>query len=171
MSKASKENQQVLIDRFVASLEKSEWRPLKVAADYAALEGLLANLPGRLPPLFELLLLSYRWAQVDVGLCELIANPPGPDLMGFLKEMSRDRGLWESLRPASYVQFGKGYDYDPICFDMSAREKNGERKIVKISHEEILCNYRVKVVAEIAPTFEQFVVRSIEALERRGRSR
>jgi hypothetical protein len=33
-------------------------------------------------------------------------------------------------------------------------------------HEEILCNERIKVVAELAPTFEQLLRTTIEAANR-----
>jgi hypothetical protein len=48
-------------------------------------------------------------------------------------------------------------DYDPVCFDLRRRESGGDCRIVKIDHEEILCNYRVVEVIEIAPTFRRLV--------------
>lgn len=63
------------------------------------------------------------------------------------------------------MQFAKGrdHDYDPVCFDISVRTKQGDYRIVKIDHEEILCNDRVKVVEELAPSFEQLVRNTIES--------
>ncbi len=60
-------------------------------------------------------------------------------------------------------------DYDPVCFDMNSRKKNREMRVVKIDHEEILCNYRVKVVAELAPSFEALVLQTIEAANKKTR--
>ena len=76
------------------------------------------------------------------------------------------KGLWETLIPNGYIQFGKGsdMDYDPVCFDISSR-KNRDYRIVKIDHEEILCNYRIKVVSEIAPSFRALVLQTIERAE------
>jgi hypothetical protein len=73
--------------------------------------------------------------------------------------------LWESLIPAGYVQFGRGpdIDYDPVFFDIKRRKKNGDCPVIKIDHEEILCNYRIKIVGEIAPTFEELVRSTIRA--------
>ncbi len=53
-------------------------------------------------------------------------------------------------------------DYDPVCFDLRSRTKDGDYRIVKIDHEEILCNNRLKVVAELAPSFEQLMQRTVE---------
>ena|SRR5437899_3130157 len=140
------------------------WEPLKVATAPPQLEEVYAKLPARFPNLFERLVLSYRWAEVDLGTYSLLANPPGPYLSGLLCQISKDPGLWEALVPAGFIQFGKGadLDYDPICFDIRTRSKEGDCRIVKIDHEEILCNYRVKVVAELAPSFYQLVLQTID---------
>jgi hypothetical protein len=61
------------------------------------------------------------------------------------------------------MQFGQGpdIDYDPVCFDIKSRTQSGDYRVVKIDHEKILCNYRVKVVAELAPSFEELVLQTI----------
>jgi hypothetical protein len=84
--------------------------------------------------------------------------------------MTPGNDLWKSLIPAGYVQFGKGpdLDFDPVCFDIKSRTKRKDYRIVKIDHEEILCNYRVKVVAELAPSFEQLVLQTIERAHSSG---
>jgi hypothetical protein len=151
-------------------LGQTPWKPLSVNTEGHCLDPLYAKLPARFPPLFERLLLSYRWAEVDLLSYTLLPNPPGPDLSRFFEQISKDRGLWESLIPAGYMQFAKGadYDYDPICFDIKSRTKNGDCRIVKIDHEEILCNNRVKVVAELASSFEELVRQTIRlAADRR----
>ncbi len=58
--------------------------------------------------------------------------------------------------------------YDPICFDTSARTENDDYKIVKIAHEQILCNNRVEIVAELAPSFEQLMLDTIDRANRTG---
>jgi hypothetical protein len=147
-------------DRIAAALTSEEpdqrgmsrWKPHRTDTDVSALEMLYAKLPARFPRLFERLLLTYRWAEVDLETYRLLPNPPGSDLQGFFREMSRDNGLWDALVPAGFLQLGRGpdIDYDPVCFDISSRQNNREMRIVKIDHEEILCNRRIKVVAELA---------------------
>jgi len=141
------------------------WMPRRVDPDAHLLESLYARLPAKFPPLFERLLLTFRWADVSLDMYSLMANPVGQDLNGFFNEISRDRGLWGALIPAGYLRFGKGpqTDYDPVCFDMNSRRKNREMRVVKIDHEEILCNYRVKIVHELAPNFKSLVLQTIAA--------
>jgi len=145
-----------------------KWRPVQVNTASSLLEPLYAKLPARFPKLFELLILSYRWAEVDLMTYRLLANSPGPDLAGLLEQMSKDPAIWGTLLPAGYIQFGKGpdLDYDPVCFDLKSRKKNRDCRIVKIDHEEILCNNRIKLVAELAPSFEHLVRQTIDQANR-----
>ena len=59
---------------------KYPWVPLKLLTDPALLDPLYAKLSGRFPALYERLVLTYRWAQVDLGSFRLLPNPPGEDL-------------------------------------------------------------------------------------------
>src|SRR5262249_1728017 len=147
------EYQDQLLDRLVASFERLDemlfdkyikpiapqlwvgtpdydgwrrWQPIKVSTAPSHLDAIYASLPVRFPPLFENLVLRYRWAEVDLQSYRLLANPPGEDLGGLLGEISKDGGLWDALLPAGYIQFGKGpgVDYDPVCFDLKSRKKN-----------------------------------------------
>ena len=144
------------------------WRPILQTTDPLNLDPLYGKLPARFPPLYELLVLSYRWAEIDLVSYRLLGNPLGPDLSGLLNEMSKDKFLFSFLLKNGYIPFGKGpdIDYDPVCFDLRARKKNGEFTVVKIDHEEILCNERIKVVVELAPTFDQLVKTTIELANR-----
>jgi hypothetical protein len=149
-------------------LGQTHWRPARIDTDQRSLDPLYARLPGRFPRLYERLVLTYRWAAIDLGAYTLLPNPPGQDLSRLFDQISGDPGLWESLVPAGYIQFAKGpdYDYDPVCFDLSKRKKNRDCRVVKIDHEEILCNYRIKVVSELAPSFEDLVRQTIGRAEK-----
>jgi hypothetical protein len=187
----------VLIERFIASFEKLDemsagsilypvawqlalgepdslgrksWRSDKSLTARSQVAPLYAKLPGRLPHLYERLVLTYRWAEVDLESFTLLANPPGRDLTGLFHEMSKDKFLWDALVKNGFVRFGKGpdIDYDPVCFDIRSRRKNGDCRVVKIDHEEILCNSRVKVTAESAASFEKLMILTIEAGKRKS---
>ena len=191
MPSAKELRQELLISQYISSLEKLDemsvrphiypiagsfavgepnenglvaWRPRRTITEPGQLDKLYARLPAKFPPLFEYLLLNFRWAEVDLRTYTLMANPSGPDLEGFFREISRDPGLWEALIPAGFMRFAKGpsMDYDPVCFDMNSRKKNREMRVVKIDHEEILCNRRIKVVDELASSFEHLVLETIE---------
>lgn len=193
MVSKSEANLDFLADRFIASFEKLDdlwarldpiaerlaigesneygykrWRPIKVVSDRSLLDPIYAKLPAPFPPLFERLVLSYRWAEVDLQSFRVVANPPGSNLAGLFEQISKDKGLWDCLLPSGYIRFGKGpdIDYDPVCFDIKVRNKQGDYRIVKIDHEEILCNNRVKVIAQLASSFEELARRTIEEADR-----
>jgi hypothetical protein len=144
------------------------WRPLEHETDPACLQPLYAVLPARFPPLYESMVLRYRWADVDLQSFTLMANPIGGDLMPLLRRISADQYLWSQLIRAGYIPFGKGTggDYDPVCFELKSRRQNAEFRIVKIDHERILSFDRLEVVAGIAPSFRHLVLRTIELADK-----
>ncbi|HEY8716458.1 MAG TPA: hypothetical protein VIM00_13835 [Candidatus Acidoferrum sp.] len=146
------------------------WKPLKLQTDVGALEAIYSKLPARLPRLFEELVLCYRWAEVDLERFTLLANPPGDDLMGLYAAMSSDNYLWIHLVPSGFLRLAKGPggDYDPVCFDIRSRKKSGDCPIVKIDHEQILCNDRIQVVGELAPSFLNLLQTTIERAKLKG---
>ena len=145
------------------------WRPLHQSTAPSALEALYRglSLPGqgaiRLPPLYETLVLSYRWAEVDLGTYRLLANDPSEDLSPLMANLRTDESLRSTLQPNGYPQFGKGTeaDYDPVCFDYRRRQNNGDCRVVKLDHEAILCHGRIRETAELAPTFRSLVLDTI----------
>ena len=143
------------------------WEPRKVRTERSSLSDLYRQVPGPFPPLFERLLLSYRWATIDLGLLTLLANPMGPGLSGFATGVLRDRGLTELLHPAGLSQFARpsGGEYDPVCFVTSKRTKDGDCPIVRVDHEGILSLHRLDIVGEVAPSFRSIVDRVVAMAE------
>ncbi|MGH9795398.1 MAG: hypothetical protein ACRD5G_11540 [Candidatus Acidiferrales bacterium] len=149
------------------------WRPSQTTLGRDSLEALYAVLPFKLPSLYEQLILSYRWAEVDLVGYRLLANPPGEDLLGLLEEMRRDRIIFSTLVRHGYTQFAKGedIDYDPVCFDGRRRTRDSDCAIVKLDHEGILCHERVTIVKELAPSFRELVNQTIAAPRNKKTSR
>jgi hypothetical protein len=146
------------------------WQPRQITTSPSTLEGLYRGLglPGtgstRFPPLFEMLVLSYRWTEVDLGAFRLLKNEPAEDLLPLLSAIRHDVYLFRTLIPNGYVQFGMGpdLDYDPVCFDFRARQKNGDCRIVKLDHEAILTYDRIGKITELAPNFRSLVLDTIQ---------
>jgi hypothetical protein len=106
---------------------------------------------------------TQRWAEIDLGLLGLLANPLGPGLAGLGEQISRDKGMQAILIPNKCLQFGRAPDlnYDAVCFDWSRRLHDGDCPVVQIDHEEILCNFRFRKVAELAPSFRELMQKVI----------
>ncbi len=104
---------------------EENWRPVRVTTDSSALDELYSKLPARLPKLFEHLLLNFRWAEVDLDLYTLSANPLGTDLTRWLAQASRDNFLWTFLLRSGYIPFGKGPTWTMTAF---VSKRNPERR-------------------------------------------
>jgi hypothetical protein len=139
---------------------RPKWKPAAMATDPTALGNVYESLPGRFPPLFEQLVLSYRWLEIELGgFVELFANPPGPSFVPLLSKITADRVLAKVLFSHGLIQFGRAPDgnYDPVCFDTRRRRDDGDTPIVRLEHEAILCSDRLGESWEVAPAFRSLV--------------
>lgn len=141
------------------------WRPIVDRLPASALTELYENLPGPLPPLFEELLLSYRWLEVDLGGYRLLHSAPFRGLTDFMSAVTKDSGLCEYLLPRRFVQFARAEEgcYDPVCFDLNRRHADGDCAIVRFEHEDILCEEPVVRSWDIAPSFRTLVNDTVNA--------
>lgn len=143
------------------------WRPTAFQLAPEALGRLYESIPGPLPPLYERLIGSYYFGDVEVGLFRLLPNfPPGFD--GLVKAIKEDTVMYPVLAAGGFIQFAKGpeYDYDPLCFDTKRRLPDGDCPIVRFDHEEILVYGRLGVATAFADGFRQLVTREIDEGER-----
>jgi hypothetical protein len=120
------------------------WRPAAIASGRDQLESLCRKVPGPFPALYERLVLSYRWLEVDLGTVMLFGNPPGSTLNALAATILRDPVLINTLLPAGLIPFGKvsGGGYDPMCFDLRARKRD-DCPILQVEHESVLCHDRI----------------------------
>ena len=124
--------------------EFPRWQPLLVETDTSELNPLYQRIEGTFPLLYESLLLSYRWLEVDLKLLRLFANPPDHDFAELSETIFADRALAEVLIPAGYVPIGRSsINYDPMCFDLNARSPAGDCPVIQFAHETILCDLRI----------------------------
>lgn len=147
-----------------------DWRPQVYQTEaselpqfYQAL-GLLGRGSTRFPPLYETLILSYRWSEVDLGRYRLLANKFALDLSPLSGCIRKAEGFFSTLTSNGYWQFGKAEndDFDPVCFDFRHRQKNGDCRIVRIDHEDIMRRYLIREVEELAPNFRSLVLGTIQ---------
>ena len=111
-----------------------------------------------MPQSFGTFLSRYSFAPFEVSEVSLFGWES--DSNSYSEEASAAKGsLSELLIPAGYVQIGRPEtgDFDAICFDLNQKSQNRECRIVQIDHEEILCNWRVRVSGELWPSFTKLV--------------
>ncbi len=121
-----------------------KWHPVYLETDPHVLTSVYTDITGRFPQMYECLILSYRWLEVDLGLVRLLANPPGTDLTGLNDAIFNDRILCDVLIPAGFVPFARSRcNYDPICFSLNAMTSQDDCPIVQFEHEPILCDSKI----------------------------
>lgn len=128
--------------------------PIREQDNRSRLELFERKLPKRLPQSFSSFLSRYSFPAFDVLGISLFGWDS--DSNGYIEEASATKGsLSELLLPAGYVQIGRPDtgDFDAVCLDLNQRRQNREYPIVQINHEEILCNWRVRVSADLWPSF------------------
>jgi hypothetical protein len=135
-----------------------QWRPAKVSTGRADLGAIYNRIPRSFPELYERLVLSYRWLEVNLEALVLLANPPGPTLAGLANEILRDRIFVDVLIPNGYVPFARQSDgcYDPLCFDLNSM-KMGDCPIIRFEHEAILCHLRIGASEQVFPSFRELI--------------
>jgi len=128
------------------------------------LETIYARLPARFPRLYEKMVLGWRWSEVELREFALLANPVETGFAGLLKSISYDPHLAGALLPAGFIPFAKATDaggHDPICFNTKVRKGRRDCQIVRIDHEEILCNNRIKVRSVMASSFRELILSAL----------
>ncbi len=145
---------------------RRKWRPARVVTDPVYLQQLYERLPARFPPLYEKLLLNFRWARVELNGWTLSSNPVGHGLenLFLMRQIIQDGAYTGIMFAKGYMQFGTGagVNYDPVCFDISRRRKGGDCPIVQLDHEGIIIKDRVVRVGELARSFRALVWQTIE---------
>jgi hypothetical protein len=157
---------QVTIDEQVdAAIARQDNDPVFIPAPSvpAWLAPFEQNLPFRLPPTYRSLLLRYRFPPFVVGTVELYGNVDGDSYDDLVVASIRDEVLSSVGRANGFIQIGRpeSGSYDPICFDMRRRAKSGEAALVRLDHEEILCNDSIRVLETVAGSFLELLARGI----------
>lgn len=121
---------------------------------------IMKKVPKRLPHSYSSLITRYVFPAFQVGPVFIFANTGQDSFWEMSARIFMDGFLSGHLMRNGYIQIGHplSYNYDPVCFDTKQASKHGcECPLVQISHEEILCNSKLKVVREIAPSFLELV--------------
>lgn len=147
------------------------WKPAKVAAQRGQVERLYQLLGAKFPPLYEELVLAWRWADVDLGAFVLLANPPGRTLGGLHGGMVADEAFARLLIPARLIPFGRGaaQPENPVCFATARKRPTGDCPVVELDGRELRGSGRVRSVRELAPSFERLVDDVLADARRRKR--
>jgi hypothetical protein len=86
--------------------------------------------------------------------------------------VTRDRALYDFLRPRKLFQFGMGADanYDPVCFDLRKLDLKQDCPVLQIDHEDIFQDIDPPSTMQLAESFHELVIKVISKAETLGGS-
>ena len=144
-------------------MDRFTWKVLPSPAN-PWVQPLEEKLPRRFPEVFHALISEYQFCDFEVGPIMFFANTGEPVFHELCRRMFLDKAMSPFLLSKGYLQFGTaaGGHYDPVCFAQRGLKDKTESRIVRLDHEEILINNRIKVMTEIAPSIENFIERAIQ---------
>lgn len=146
-----------LIDRFCAMV-RGRGVPIRAEDNGARLSAFQKKLPKQIPLSFQSLSSRYSFPTFDVLGITLFGWES--EQSAYIEEASAPKNsLSELLIPSGHVQIGRPAtgEFNAICFDLNHHGRNREYGIVQIDHEEILCNWKVRVKRGLWPSFIKLV--------------
>ncbi len=146
-----------LMDSF-AAMVKGRGVPIRAEDNASRLRMFEEKLPKRMPQSFESFLTRYSFPAFDVLGITLFGWDS--DSNKYIVEAAAPKNsLSELMIQTGYVQIGRPDtgDFDAICFDLNRQAQNREYRVVQVDHEDILCNWKVRVTGELWPSFIKLV--------------
>jgi hypothetical protein len=122
------------------------WKPARIATSRGELRRLRGELGSRLPPLYEELVLTWRWLEVCAGNLRLFPNPPSSTLEPLIRRILQEPAFGEHLTSIGVIPFGfytRDAWYDPICFDTRQRNAGDDCVVRVFDHEAMLSFNRI----------------------------
>jgi hypothetical protein len=156
---------ELLVERDPDDRTSLRWCPTAISTTRDSLSVIQSRI-GTLPSLFEQLALSFRWLEVDLGLCRLLPNEPAEDLKPLAETMFADPVLNETLIPARLARFAVGSEnYDPICFDLNRwNARTEDCPVVRLDHESILMHDELGDAETIYGSFREMLIAVIDSV-------
>lgn len=132
------------VDEWDSWRDELKWQPKHIKTSPETLATLYSRIAGRFPLLYEQLVLSFRWLEVDLKVIRLLGNPPGSDFTDLTEAIFNDPVIADVLIPAGFLPFARSsINYDPICFDLNAMTSQCDCPIIQFEHEAILCHLKI----------------------------
>jgi len=130
--------------------------------DLAVLED---KLNAKLPYLYRLLIMNYRFWKANLDTHRLLANPTGLGFNGLLQQIFADKSIYPNLLKNGFIQFAwLGELYDPVCFNLNEKIED-DCQIVSIDHETLMSEGKIEKKV-LAQSYRNLVSDTIIAVEK-----
>ena len=139
----------------------TEWRIVS-ADNRERIELLQDRIGRRFPPSFLDLVSRFSFPAFEHGPLLFFANHCEETFWDLSRKLFLDPTMSPALLSAGFIQIGNPmfYNYDPVCFDCNLGMS--EPRLVQLNHEAILCDSKIEIVREIAPSFIDILKGAVE---------
>jgi hypothetical protein len=151
------------------------WKIVK-STDTDWLPELEARLPYPLPPTLRSLLSRYLFPAFGAGPLGFyavgVSSAPNLAIAEFKEAIFADRFMSPFLLKRGFIPFARPSDwcYDPVCFDFRNSNRKSEPVVVRVDHEEILCDERLRIIETISPAFHELLEEMTHVLQQKGKT-
>lgn len=129
-----------------------------VESDQSELVAALEEKAGlQLPAAYRDFISAYEFEPCVLGSVELFGNASPGESDDLSVAPFSDKALHPPLLQAGFFPIGRpaSGSYDPVCLSIAGKAKDAA--VVRIDHEQMLCQGRLKVLEEVAPSFTALV--------------
>jgi len=116
------------------------------------------HLPFELPRCFTAFVHRYSFTEFEISRLHHYDNYDGSERWCWHVALFSDKPIFEVCTAHRFLPIGQPEEpnYDRVCLDLN-RSKRGDCPIVQLDHEAILLKNKIKIVDELAPSYEKLI--------------
>lgn len=147
-----------IVDSFVKSINENGYS-IEAYSGIEWVDKITNRLPTKFPPSFMSLISRYIFDDFEAEKIWFYSNRGDASEEELGQAIFRDEIISRVTINNGFIHFARSSDgsYDPICFDIRNRGKNGEFQIVKLDHEELLQFEKIKVKESICSSLLEYM--------------
>ncbi len=116
------------------------------------------RLPFKLPRCFTDFAYHYSFTDFEIKRLHHYDNYDGNEYWCWQVALFADKPIFDICTTHLFLPIGQPEDgnYDRICLDLN-RLNSGDCPVVQLDHEAILLKEKIKIVAELAPSYKRLI--------------
>ncbi|MCK4841634.1 MAG: hypothetical protein KAT04_07095 [Methylococcales bacterium] len=153
-----------IVDSFVKIINDSDECHIEACPSIQWIDGITNRLPSKFSPSFMSLISRYVFDDFEAGEIWFYANHGNSSYNELVQAIFRDEIIFKTTIRNGLIHFARPSDgsYDPICFDISKRNKKGEFQVVRLDHEILLQHKKITVKKLIASSLLEYMENQIK---------
>lgn len=129
------------------------------------------RLPFKLPTCFTDFVCKYAFTDFEISRLHHYDNYDGNERWCWQVALFADIPIFETCTSHLFLPIGQPEqgNYDRVCLDLN-RLKRGDCPVVQLDHEAILLKDKIKIVAELAPSYKRLITTVLDSYQQLDRT-